>query len=66
MRLVSFCSHDDFYTIIDLPEGTHEYKFFVDGSWVCDSKEVSCSQLFFEAQTSQFVENSRRVTVSSE
>ncbi|KAI4463654.1 amp-activated protein kinase beta subunit [Holotrichia oblita] len=26
-------SHGDFVTIIDLPEGSHQYKFFVDGEW---------------------------------
>lgn len=40
VRTALFFSHDDFYTIIDLPEGTHEYKYFVDGNWVCDTKEV--------------------------
>jgi 5'-AMP-activated protein kinase regulatory beta subunit len=32
-------SHGDFYTIIDLNEGTHQYKFLVDGQWVCDPNE---------------------------
>ncbi|GFS15406.1 5'-AMP-activated protein kinase subunit beta-2 [Elysia marginata] len=27
-------SHGDFYTILDLPEGDHQYKFFVDGQWL--------------------------------
>lgn len=31
-------SHGDFFTIVDLPEGTHEYKFLVDGQWMCDPK----------------------------
>ncbi|XP_045458107.1 5'-AMP-activated protein kinase subunit beta-1-like [Melitaea cinxia] len=26
-------SHGDFVTIIDLPEGKHQYKYFVDGEW---------------------------------
>ncbi|GBP41419.1 5'-AMP-activated protein kinase subunit beta-1 [Eumeta japonica] len=26
-------SHGDFVTIIDLPEGEHQYKYFVDGEW---------------------------------
>uniref|UniRef100_A0A146LRV0 5'-AMP-activated protein kinase subunit beta-1 n=1 Tax=Lygus hesperus TaxID=30085 RepID=A0A146LRV0_LYGHE len=26
-------SHQDFVTIIDLPEGDHQFKFFVDGQW---------------------------------
>jgi 5'-AMP-activated protein kinase regulatory beta subunit len=31
-------SHGDFVTIIDLPEGDHQYKFFVDGEWRHDPK----------------------------
>lgn len=34
--LCYFCSHGDFVTIIDLPEGEHEYKFCVDGEWKHD------------------------------
>jgi len=29
-------SHGDFVTIIDLPEGEHEFKFYVDGEWKHD------------------------------
>ncbi|KAL1139442.1 hypothetical protein AAG570_006426 [Ranatra chinensis] len=29
-------SHGDFVTIIDLPEGEHQYKFYVDGEWKYD------------------------------
>lgn len=29
-------SQDDFTTIINLPEGRHEFKFNVDGRWICD------------------------------
>ena len=25
--------HESFYTIVELPEGEHQYKFLVDGSW---------------------------------
>jgi len=32
-------SHGDFYAIVDLEQGMHEYKFFVDGRWVCNAKE---------------------------
>lgn len=32
-------SQNNFYTIINLPEGTHRYKFLVDGQWKCDPKE---------------------------
>lgn len=31
-------SHGDFVTIIDLPEGDHQYKFCVDGEWKHDPK----------------------------
>ncbi|XP_076442626.1 5'-AMP-activated protein kinase subunit beta-2-like isoform X2 [Babylonia areolata] len=34
-------SHGDFYTIVDLPEGEHEYKFYVDGQWVLNPHEPS-------------------------
>lgn len=33
-------SHGDFVTIIDLPEGDHQYKFCVDGEWKHDPKLV--------------------------
>ncbi|XP_048734134.1 5'-AMP-activated protein kinase subunit beta-2-like isoform X3 [Ostrea edulis] len=32
-------SHGDFTTIVDLPEGEHQYKFFVDGQWVHKTEE---------------------------
>lgn len=32
-------SRHDFYTIVDLPEGTHQYKYFIDGQWVCDNNQ---------------------------
>lgn len=31
-------SHGDFVTIIDLPEGEHQFRFFVDGEWKHDPK----------------------------
>jgi len=34
-------SRKDFFTIIDLPVGSHQYKFYVDGQWHCDDKEVN-------------------------
>lgn len=34
------CSNGDFFTILDLPEGEHQYKFYVDGQWVHDPNEV--------------------------
>uniref|UniRef100_A0A3B5BD26 Protein kinase AMP-activated non-catalytic subunit beta 2 n=1 Tax=Stegastes partitus TaxID=144197 RepID=A0A3B5BD26_9TELE len=38
--------HNDFVAILDLPEGEHQYKFFVDGQWVHDPSEpVVTSQL---------------------
>lgn len=39
-------SHGDFVTIIDLPEGEHQYKFCVDGEWRHDQKLVSMKMYF--------------------
>uniref|UniRef100_A0A673KXZ7 5'-AMP-activated protein kinase subunit beta-2-like n=1 Tax=Sinocyclocheilus rhinocerous TaxID=307959 RepID=A0A673KXZ7_9TELE len=36
-------SHNDFVAILDLPEGEHQYKFFVDGQWLHDPSEVTIS-----------------------
>ncbi|XP_060571073.1 5'-AMP-activated protein kinase subunit beta-2-like isoform X8 [Ruditapes philippinarum] len=36
-------SHGDFYTIINLPEGDHQYKFSVDGTWQHNASEPSTS-----------------------
>ncbi|KAG7306217.1 hypothetical protein JYU34_008820 [Plutella xylostella] len=33
-------SHGDFVTIIDLPEGEHQYKYFVDGEWRHDPTKL--------------------------
>lgn len=41
--LMCYFSHGDFFTIVDLPEGEHEYKFFVDGQWVLNPGEVRFS-----------------------
>lgn len=30
-------SKEDFTTIINLPEGRHEFKFLVDSTWMCDT-----------------------------
>lgn len=40
-------SHGDFVTIIDLPEGEHQYKYFVDGEWRHDPTVV-CSSNFIK------------------
>ncbi|XP_062855484.1 5'-AMP-activated protein kinase subunit beta-1b [Trichomycterus rosablanca] len=32
-------SHSDFTAIVDLPEGEHQYKFYVDGHWMLDHKK---------------------------
>ncbi|KAL7986743.1 hypothetical protein Chor_013026 [Crotalus horridus] len=38
--------HNNFVAILDLPEGEHQYKFFVDGQWTHDPSEpVVTSQL---------------------
>lgn len=36
-------SHNNFVAILDLPEGEHQYKFFVDGQWTHDPSEVMFS-----------------------
>lgn len=38
INIIYYSSHGDFVTIIDLPEGEHEYKFCVDGVWKHDPK----------------------------
>ncbi|KAG0710037.1 5'-AMP-activated protein kinase subunit beta-2 [Chionoecetes opilio] len=35
-------SEKDFVTIVDLPEGSHQYKFLVDGEWRVSSGEAAC------------------------
>uniref|UniRef100_A0AAJ7SKR5 5'-AMP-activated protein kinase subunit beta-2-like n=1 Tax=Petromyzon marinus TaxID=7757 RepID=A0AAJ7SKR5_PETMA len=32
-------SHNDFVAILELPEGEHQYKFYVDGQWLHDPNE---------------------------
>lgn len=32
-------SNGDFYTILELPEGDHQYKFYVDGQWLHNASE---------------------------
>ncbi|CAB3386451.1 Hypothetical predicted protein [Cloeon dipterum] len=53
-------SQGDFVTIVDLPEGEHEYKFLVDGEWkhdsgktITNSKEGSSKTNLVEASESQ-------------
>ena len=33
-------SQGDFTAIVDLPEGEHQYKFYVDGDWLHNPDEV--------------------------
>ena len=39
-------SQGEFSTIIELPEGEHEYKFCVDGRWIHDPNAVSTIKYF--------------------
>lgn len=39
MNFVSVNSQADFCTIVDLPEGEHQYKFYIDGEWKHDPNE---------------------------
>lgn len=36
-----FFSKHNFYTIVELPKGDHQYKFIVDGVWKIDNKQVN-------------------------
>ncbi|KAL4238142.1 5'-AMP-activated protein kinase subunit beta-2 [Mactra antiquata] len=36
-------SHGDFFTIVDIPEGEHQYKYYVDGAWQHNASEPSMS-----------------------
>ena len=40
-------SRHDFYTIIDLPEGEHQFKYYVDSEWLCDDKEVCIPPFYY-------------------
>lgn len=37
-------SHEDFVTILDLPEGEHQYKFYVDGEWKNDPQNKTVEE----------------------
>ena len=38
--LMMSSSQNNFVAIVDLPEGEHQYKFYVDGQWTHDPAEV--------------------------
>lgn len=42
--LILFVSQNTFVAIVDLPEGEHQYKFYVDGQWTHDPAEVCRSK----------------------
>ena len=44
LPLVICQSQNTFVAIVDLPEGEHQYKFYVDGQWTHDPAEVSNSR----------------------
>lgn len=48
-------SHGDFVTIIDLPEGEHQYKFFVDGEWRHDPGLVRNFLLYLSEWTAHML-----------
>jgi len=27
---------------VEVPEGTHQYKYYIDGDWLCHPNEVCC------------------------
>ena len=39
-RLTVVCSEGEFYTVVEVPEGTHQYKYYIDGDWRCHPNEV--------------------------
>lgn len=39
-------SQENFYTIIDLPEGTHQFKYYVDNQWICDPEQNKVPNTF--------------------
>ena len=39
-------SREDFTTIVELPEGQHQYKYFIDGRWIHDPGEAMVSDNF--------------------
>lgn len=45
-RVPLHSSNGEFITIIELPEGDHEYKFFVDGHWVHDPNAPTTNDNF--------------------
>ena len=45
-NLPLYSSQGDLSTIVELPEGPHQYKFFVDGGWVHDPNEATVSDNF--------------------
>jgi hypothetical protein len=52
-----FQSDGDFVTIVDLPEGEHQYKFVVDGKWEHDPNQVRIQfifNLFFSRKIQSF------------
>ncbi|XP_028588004.2 5'-AMP-activated protein kinase subunit beta-2 isoform X4 [Podarcis muralis] len=50
-------SHNDFVAILDLPEGEHQYKFFVDGQWVHDPSETFLAPLLeYMAKKCMFID----------
>ena len=46
-KITMIKSDGDFVTIVDLPEGEHQYKFVVDGRWEHDSNQVSANNILF-------------------
>ena len=41
MQIFAYFSGGEFSTIIELPEGEHQFKFLVDGHWVHNPQHVS-------------------------
>ena len=54
--LLFFRSKQNFYTIIDLPEGEYQYKFIVDGQWKLGKNQVLLHYIYIATiiRTSSF------------
>jgi len=42
-----FCSQSEMFTIINVPQGVHQYKFLVDGRWLCHPYEVCIALVLY-------------------
>lgn len=46
--MFAFVSGGEFAAIIELPRGTHQFKYLVDGNWIHDPNQVVIVDLKFK------------------